>query len=279
MTTRQIPGFYLCLSVAACLSVAVVAQASLKDTMARHGVPVRDDGIEGAFDAGLVPTIPITPGSFAAPLALLQSGTGRDRTEAAYAFGVLAGRSAKGVASADLAAATQSLIQMMQSADRRSRIAGARVTGRLFAVPLDGAAGSVNPPPGTLDAVFGVFNQDDEFDQLAAMDALGLLRAANAVASLTERYTFYRDSGSRSLAGGALEALARIGDPSSVALVRQVATDKWAGGKDATALAVVFARERLLKDGSMVALQQALNDKSRRAQARGYLIELGVTVP
>jgi hypothetical protein len=29
----------------------------------------------------------------------------------------------------------------------------------------------------------------------------------------------------------------------------------------------------------MIALQQALNDKSRRVQARGYLIELGVPMP
>ena len=45
------------------------------------------------------------------------------------------------------------------------------------------------------------------------MDALGLLRESTAVPSLTERYAFYRDADRRALAGGALEALARIGDP------------------------------------------------------------------
>ncbi|MEO8682755.1 MAG: hypothetical protein ABI665_27145 [Vicinamibacterales bacterium] len=269
----------LCLSVALLSPSAASAQSSLRETLARHGVQVRDRGIEGAFDDGVEPAIAVTPGSFAVPLAMLSSGEGRDRIEAAYAFGVLAGRSGRAAAPAELAAAGQSFIQMMASIDRRTRIAGARVAGRVFAVPLQAAAGTANLPAGMLDAVFAVFNQDHEFDQLAAMDALGLLRATMAVTALTERYAFYRGAGQRALAGGALEALARIGEPSSVELVRQVAGDKWAGGKDSTALAVSFARERLLKDGSLVALQQALDDKSRRAQARGYLIELGVPVP
>ena len=80
------------------------------------------------------------------------------------------------------------------------------------------------------------------------MDALGLLRETSAVASLTERYYFYRDGNKRALAGGALEALARIGDPSTIG-DRQAAGRpiKWAEGKDATALAVAFARERMLQ--------------------------------
>ena len=35
----------------------------------------------------------------------------------------------------------------------------------------------------------------------------------------------------------------------------------------------------MLKDGSHRGLQQAAADKSRRAQARGYLAELGAAVP
>jgi hypothetical protein len=134
-------------------------------------------------------------------------------------------------------------------------------------------------PDGMTAALFTMLNQDREIDQLAAMDALGLLRDASAVASLTERYFFYREGNKRGLAGGALEALARIGDASAVEIVKLLATDKWASGKDATALAVAFARERLLKDGSITVIQQALADKSRRDQARGYLAELGAPVP
>ena len=58
-----------------------------------------------------------------------------------------------------------------------------------------------------------------------------------------------------------------------------MAGDKWADGRDATALAVAFARERLLHDGSIALIKQALDDKSLRGQARGYLAELGAPVP
>jgi hypothetical protein len=127
--------------------------------------------------------------------------------------------------------------------------------------------------------MFALLNQDAEVDQLVAMDALGQLRESSAVASLTERYHFYRDGNQRTLAGGALEALARIGDASSVEIVKALAADRWADGKDATALAVAFARERMLKDGSIAVIRQAAGEKSRRNQARGYLDELGAPVP
>ena len=133
--------------------------------------------------------------------------------------------------------------------------------------------------PGLADALFALFNRSNEIEQLAAMDALGLMRQVSAVASLTERYQFYRQANKRALAGGALEALARIGDPSSHAIVQAVMTDKWGEGRDATALAVAFARERLLKDGSIAIIRQAADDRSRRAQALGYLAELGFAAP
>ena len=80
--------------------------------------------------------------------------------------------------------------------------------------------------------------------------------------------------------GGGNDVIARmISQKLSVALKQQIAVDKFAAGKDATALAILFARERLLKDGSRAGIQQALNDKSRHAQARGYLNELGAPVP
>ena len=45
------------------------------------------------------------------------------------------------------------------------------------------------------------------------------------------------------------------------------------------ALAVAFARERMLRDGSIAVIQMAVDDKSRGNQARGYLAELGARVP
>ena len=42
---------------------------------------------------------------------------------------------------------------------------------------------------------------------------------------------------------------------------------------------VGYHLEELLKDGSIAVIRAALDDKSRRDQARGYLAELGAPVP
>ena len=264
---------------ATALAVAAGAQTPLVDVMQRHGIDVKRGAFDVAFDAYAAPTIPVTPGSFATPLAVLTSTTGGEQIDGAYAFGILAGRSGGAASVQELDAAGQALVQMLHAADVRSRIAGARVAGRLFAASFDRSGPRPVVPAGLVAAMFALLNQDSEFEQLAAMDALGLLRETTAVTSLTERYQYYRDRRKRALAGGAVEALARIGDGSSVGLVKQLTADRWFDGRDATALAVTFARERLLKDGSIAMIQQALNDKSRRNQARGYLAELGVAVP
>ncbi len=274
-------SLFASVTLALCVpGVAILgAQASLVEVMARHGIEARAGHLDEIFDAHFAPTVPVTPGSFATPLAILTSATGAEQIEGAYAFGILAGRSGRAASSQELNAAGQALIQMIHSAERRSRIAGARVAGRVFAAPIEPGAMRSAAPGGMADAIFAMLNENDEIEQLAAMDALGLLRDVNAVSSLTERYHYYRDSKKRALAGGALEALARIGHPSTADVVKQLAGDKWADGKDATALAVAYARERLLRDGSVSVIQQALNDKARRDQARGYLAELGVPVP
>ena len=266
-------------ALAVALPIGAFAQTPLVDVMLRHGIDVKRGAFDVAFDAYAAPTIPVTPGSFATPLAVLTSTTGKDQIDGAYAFGILAGRSGHAAAAQELDAAGQSLVQMLHSEDLRSRIAGARVAGRVFAASFERPVARPAVTASLVDALFGMLNQDAEIEQLAAMDALGLLREATAVASLTERYQYYRDRRKRALAGGAIEALARIGDGSSIELVKQLIGDRWFDGRDATALAVTFARERLLKDGSIAAIQQALNDKSRRNQARGYLAELGAAVP
>jgi len=277
MMTNRIAG--LALAVIVTGVSAASAQPSLADVLARYGVQARTGAIEVPFDAFVAPTVPVTPGAFATPLAVLASATGSPQVDAAYAFGILAGRSGRAASPQELMAAGEALTTMMASSDRRSRIAGARVAGRIFAAPYDRSGVRPVLPAGLTEAIFALLNQDAEVDQLVAMDALGQLRDSSAVASLTERYHFYRDGNQRTLAGGALEALARIGDASSVEIVKALAADPWADGKDATALAVAFARERLLKDGSIAVIRQAAGEKSRRNQARGYLDELGVPVP
>jgi len=258
--------------------LSATAQPLLLELMQRYGVVLPGRGIEGAFDEGMEPSVAVTPGALAGPLAMLSTATGKDQIAAAYAFGILAGRSGRAAAPAELTSAGHALLQLVNSGDRRARIAGARVAGRVFAVAFDLAALDLRPP-GLGAALFALLNQSNDTEQLAAMDALGLTRDATAVSALTERYSFYRNAGRRALAGGALEALARIGDPTTTDLVRLLVNDRWAEGSDATALAAAFARQRLLKDGSIAVIQQALGDRSLWAQARGYLAELGAPVP
>ena len=255
------------------------AQSILVEVMELYGIEVPGSNFEAVFDAGVAPTVPLTPGAFATPVGMLEVETGGNRVAAAYAFGILAGRSALGAAPEELAVVVQALQQMIVADDRRTRIAGARVAGRVLAASFDARGVRPPVPAGLVDGLFVLLNRSTEREQLAAMDALGLIRESKAVAALTERYYFYREGGKRALAGGALEALARIGDVSTIEVVKLVAADKWSEGRDATALAVAFARERLLKDGSVVSIRQAVNDKSRRVQARGYLDELGAPVP
>lgn len=269
----------LALALLAGSAAGALAQGDLSDLLRRHGVEIKGANFDQAFDAGLTPTVPVTPGSFAAPLALLTTALGSDRIAGAYTFAILAGHGGRAASLPELTSAGESIVMMINSGDRRLSVAGARVAGRLFAAPFDRSGVRPLVPAGLVDAVFALLNEDGEIEQLAAMDALGFLREPTAVASLGERYSFYRESGKRSLAGGALEALARIGDPSTIAVVKLLAGDRWADGRDATALAVAFARERLLQDGSIATIRQALDDKSRRNQARGYLAELGAPVP
>lgn len=268
----------LALTISVLTVSAAPAQSMLADVMARHGVTPPNGNFERAFDEGMTPSTPVTPGSFATPLAMLTAAAGRDRIAAAYAFGILAGRSGRAASPQELMAAGQSLVQMIGDPDRRARIAGARVAGRIFAVPFD-ATTAVPLPPGLVDALFTLLNRPEEVDQLVAMDALGLTRTVAAVSALTDRYFFYRKDGKRALAGGALEALVRIGDPSTIEIVKVLVVDKWSQGNDATALVVWFARERMLRDGSVAAIRQALDDRARRGQALGYLAELGVPAP
>jgi hypothetical protein len=265
-----------------CLTLSArhaAAQDILGDVLLRHGVLPSDRGPEGSFDEGSLPTIPIQTGAFAAPLAVLLSEKGSgQQIKAAYTFGILGGRYGRSIPAAELAAAGESLVQMIVSDNRKARIAGARVAGRVFAMPLTVNKPTAPRPAGLSEALFALMNHEDQSEQLAAMDALGLLREPTAVPALTERYTFYRSAKKRSLAGGALEALARIGDASVADLVKVLVTDPWSQGNDPTALAVAFARERMLRDGSSAILQQALSDKNRRMQARWYLSELGAQV-
>ena len=123
------------------------AQSILVEVMELYGIEVPGRNFEAAFDAGVAPTVPLTPGAFATPVGMLEVETGGNRVAAAYAFGILAGRSALGAAPEELAVVTQALRQMIVADDRRTRIAGARVAGRVLAASFD--ARGVRPLPKT----------------------------------------------------------------------------------------------------------------------------------
>jgi hypothetical protein len=260
------------------LSADATAQPVLIEVMELYGLELPGNDFEKAFDSGMAPTVPLTPGGFATAVGMLEVETGSNRIAAAYAFGILAGRSARGASPEELAVVAHALRRMVVADDRRTRIAGARVAGRVLAASFD-ARTRPPVPAGLVDGLFAMLNRGNEQEQLAAMDGLGLLRETTAVAALHERFAFYRDDGRRALAGGALEALARIGDASSIPLVKQLVGDKFAEGNDPTMLVVWFARDRLLNDGSISVIREAATGRRLAAQARGYLEELGSPIP
>ena len=273
MTT---PGI---LAVLLLTGATVLAQApNGRAILLGAGVAVPRGGPEAAFDAWLTGPAPIPPGAISELIIGMGPVGSVPRVRNAYAFGVLAGRSARGVAPGELAGAGVALIQMVVSDDRSTRIAGSRVAGRVFAAPIDGGPMPVRPT-GLLEAVLLLLNATDEREQAASMEALGMLRETAAVASLTDLYTRNRAKNDRQMAGTALEALVRIGDPQTASLVKELATDTWGDRKDATGLIVAYARERYLKDGAAKRLQEAAADKKLGPQARAYLAELGLPTP
>ena len=77
------------LAAATALAVAVAApahaQSSLMDLMTRHGVQIQNRDFARAFDEGMAPSGPLSPGAFATPLALMTGGNAAERINAAYA--------------------------------------------------------------------------------------------------------------------------------------------------------------------------------------------------
>src|SRR5687767_8672182 len=95
-------GLVLALGVS---SVPASGQTMLLDVMTRHGVQLPGGNFQRGFDEGMAPATPVTPGSFATPLAMMASTVGSDRLNAAYAFGILAGHAGRAVAAQELNAA------------------------------------------------------------------------------------------------------------------------------------------------------------------------------
>ncbi len=143
------------------------------------------------------------PELIAALVKAIDDENPRVRLEAVYAIGV--------VGNPPLAAAdAQGLIKALDHYDPAIRMAAAEVIGRLRVTEAS-------------DALIKAVNDSQPPVRYAAMHALGRLREARAIAALTDQLKYYvKGEG----AWSALEALARIADPSSVPLFKERLTDK-----------------------------------------------------
>ncbi len=135
----------------------------------------------------------------------------RVAVEALYAFGALAGEVPVADRAAILTRSGPILASTIGATDPMLRLAAIRVLGRVFTQrpgdpPIDERVG---------DAVILALNDRETAIQRAAMWALGVMRYTRAVQGLNELFRYHK---SGPIATGALDALARIGHPSSLSL-------------------------------------------------------------
>ncbi len=234
-------------------------------------------GARRAFETASEPARPVPASAFVPVAAAMSDASPQVRQEAAYAFGLLASSRQGLVPEAASAMAARALETMLAAPDAEARLAAIKVAGRVFRAPLAGPPPTPSLlPPTLLERLVAAMNQSEQAEQAAAMEALGRAREARALEALTERFAFHREQGPSTLAVAALDALARLAHPLTTEAVRALATDPWALNGDPY-LAVLFARERLLADGSTATLRQAAQHRRFAERANAYLIELGAT--
>jgi HEAT repeat protein len=235
---------------------------------------------QGAFEAGPLAVAPVAVPPDLAPrlVEALADEEPRVRTDAAYLLGTLTAPPLD-------AAGVQALLDALVHREAGVRVASARVLGRL-------QVKSAGEPL--------IYAMNDPFESVrfAAMRALGDLREASAISALEDQIDFYRGG---SNAEAALDGLARIAHPTSLARFNVHARDGSAGmrraaleglartssptfagdiealnpGQDRSVrLARAFALQKLGRAylGSIV---EGLAVRSTVVQARGYLLEIG----
>lgn len=239
---------------------------------------------EHVFDAGPLAVWP-RPAPTELVNALLKAVDDENpkvRMEAIYAFG--------SIAQPPLASeAAQQLVKALDHYDPAIRAAAARVIGRLKVV----SAGT--------DLIKAV-NDSQPPVRVAAMRALGQIGERTAIDALAQQVEHYRGG---EAAWAALDALARIGDPSSVPLftsrladrdefIRRAAAEGLGRAGEATAIApleagaandrsgmvraaMAFALVKLGRDYAPH-LMTLLDDDKAVPQVAEYLIELGPPV-
>jgi HEAT repeat protein len=248
-------------------------------------VEVRNSGgAPGAFDLGPLAVAPkvAPPELIQALFTAVDDENARVRLEAMYAVGIVGLRSFPAESEAPL-------VKALDHYDPAIRMAAARVAGRLRVK----AAG---------DALIAAVNDSNRDVRYAAMRALGDIDEARSVQALSEQLTYYgKGEGARS----AIEALARIADPSSVPVfaaqlthkdpfmrraaaeglgrvgdMSQVTLLQTGAGNDLEApvrAAMAFALQKLGQH-YVSRLVDFLNSDAMASQVQGYLIELGPSI-
>lgn len=247
-------------------------------------VEVRNAGrAENAFSAGPLAVWPRpVPGVLLTNLlAAVDDENQKVRIEALYAFGAIAPPAADAYGAV--------LIKALDHYDPAIRAGAARVIGRLKIK----SAG---------EALIKAVNDSQQPVRLAAMRALGDTGEATAIRALTEQLEHYRKGEG---AWSALDALARIAHPSSVAtftarlqdkdpFIRRAAAEGLGRTQDASArpllesavstdpsdmvrAAMSYALQRL--GGNFIArLANSLDSDKLTPQVAGYFLELGAPV-
>jgi len=225
---------------------------------------------------------PVPPELTKGLLTAVDDENPRVRTEAIYALGTIARPPVDGESA-------QGLIKALDHYDPAIRAAAAKVVGRLDVK----AAG---------ETLIKAINDSQAPVRYAAMRALGAIREASAVQALTEQLAFY---GKGEGAWSALDALAHIAHPSSLAVFRERLADKdenmrraaaeglaragdtsqvdaleMAVGNDPSEMAraaMTFALQKFGKNYIPRLVEFLGHDKSA-AQVAGYLLELGPAI-
>lgn len=181
---------------------------------------------DAAFSAGedALGSAAVPPGVLTALLAASRDDNPRIGLEALYAFGTLAPAATGETRVAILRASAPELASMVGAPGPAFRYAALRVIGRTFA----GRAGDPATDATLGDAVILALNDRDEAVRRAAMDALGAMRYARALDALTQLFQYF---GRGEDAEAALDAIARIGHPSSAPLLAEQLQSKSASAR------------------------------------------------
>ena len=259
-------------------------------------------GAVRAFDSNWA-AVPITPVPIEVVVGLLTPLKDRStavRVEAAYAIGLL-GQIDGVPADARYKPVVEALAARMGDPEPAVRLAAARASGRVFRRCPGGCAVLAVDRVG--DGLVRLLNDSETAVQGAAMEGLGEVRYERAVTALADLFNYYKTG---EMAYGALDTLARIGQPASIPMFRAALTSKdpnfrraaveglaRTGDKDGAAaaeaiaaaerdpsvvLALAFGQQRSARAQHTGRLLQALNDRTLRSQAQDYLVELGTPV-